>query len=234
MRGAERAALSTGLGDRDGWPYGSLVLTASDVDGAPILLMSALAVHTINIKTDDRVSLLFDGTAGFDDPLAGPRVTVLGRAIVSDLPHHRARFLARHPGAREYADFGDFAFYRVDPVRAHSVAGFGHIHWLSEEDLAFDVAGCGNLIDAEAEIVDHMNADHSDAIGLYAMELLGRDGSGWIMTGIDPEGCDLRCGGNVARLNFEEPIFGPDDARRALAALAARARESRDSAPIPD
>ena len=49
------------------------------VQGAAHLL-SDLAEHSRAIANDDRVSLLFDGTAGLDQPLTGPRVTVVGRA----------------------------------------------------------------------------------------------------------------------------------------------------------
>ena len=45
---------------------------AFDTDGAPLLLLSRLAQHTKNLLADPRVSLLFDGAAGLDDPLAGP------------------------------------------------------------------------------------------------------------------------------------------------------------------
>ncbi len=135
LRAAESASLATIERDAGG-PYASLVLVAADQDGSPILLLSDLAEHSRNLAADDRASLLFDGTAGLEDRLTGPRLTVLGRAIASDAPSHRARFLARHPGAAQYADFGDFRFYRVAVERAHLVAGFGRIHAIAAADLA--------------------------------------------------------------------------------------------------
>ena len=111
------------------------MLIAGDRDGAPLLLLSDLAEHSRNIEADDRVSLLIDGTAGLDDPLTGPRLTLLGRVRVSAEPDHRRRFLAAHPGAAQYADFADFAVYRVALDSAHLVAGFGSIHWLTAEAL---------------------------------------------------------------------------------------------------
>ena len=86
LRASDRAALSTALrDDRDEtWPYGSLVLVACDHDGAPLLLLSDLAEHSGNIAHDPRLSLLFDDTAGLDDPLTGARLTLLGRAEISD------------------------------------------------------------------------------------------------------------------------------------------------------
>ncbi|HUN51591.1 MAG TPA: pyridoxamine 5'-phosphate oxidase family protein, partial [Candidatus Sulfotelmatobacter sp.] len=129
IRSQNTATLATNLAAGDGWPYASLVLTACDHDGSPLLLISGLAEHTKNITADPRVSLLFDGTAGLADRLTGARATVLGRAERSQEPHHRERFLARHPSAAMYAGFGDFAFYRVSIARTHLVAGFGRIHW---------------------------------------------------------------------------------------------------------
>lgn len=205
------------------WPYASLVLTAADHDAAPLLMLSSLAEHSRNIAHDDRVSLLFDGTAGLDDPLTGARVTVLGRAIKSDEPRHRARFLARHPSAALYADFGDFAVYAVRAERAHLVAGFGRITWIRARDLMLDVGPHEALIAAESGIVQHMNEDHAEAVALYATALLGRASGRWTMTGIDPEGCDLRREGELARLDFDTPVETPEAARKTLVDLVTRA-----------
>lgn len=229
MRAMDRAALATvarpDLPDA-GSPYASLVLVALDHDASPLLLISALADHTRNIIADPRVSLLFDGTTGLDEPLTGPRVTVLGHAVATDEPRHRARYLARHPGAAVYADFGDFAFYRVEVSRAHLVAGFGRIHWVDARDLLLDIPAGRALVEHEAGIVEHMNADHADAVQLYATRLLGRGGQGWRMTGIDPEGVDLRRGGEVTRLSFERPVHDPESARAELVRLVKHARQA--------
>jgi putative heme iron utilization protein len=132
MRDTGQATLAT---SRAGWPFASLVLVALDQDGTPLLLMSDLAEHVKNIKSDERVSLLFDGTAGLDDPLTGPRVTVLGEARRDDDIRLRQRFIGQHPSAELYASFADFHLYRVAVTRAHFVAGFGRIHWIEGQDL---------------------------------------------------------------------------------------------------
>jgi heme iron utilization protein len=220
-RGRDRAALATSL---EGAPYASLVLVAADLDAAPLLLLSDLAQHTRNFKPDPRVALLFDATAGHADPLAGPRLTVLGRAEAIAEPRALARFTRRHPSAQAYAGFGDFRLYRVAVERGHLVAGFGRIEWLDGSALRF-AGDTAELAAAEAEIVVHMNADHADAVRLYAQRLLGLAGDGWQMTGIDPEGIDLRSGGDVARLEFETPVLTPEEARQSLVGLAAKARQ---------
>nr|WP_295133739.1 DUF2470 domain-containing protein [uncultured Reyranella sp.] len=223
LRALDRAALATLLpGEPAGWPYASLVLVAVDHDLSPILLLSDMAEHTKAIKADDRVALLFDGTGGLDQPLTGPRATVLGRAERTGDERLKARFLARHPDAALYAGFKDFGFYRIALERAHLVGGFGKIRWIDEAELAPPRAE--GLAEAEAGIIDHMNADHADAIQLYAAKLIGLAGDGWKMTGIDPEGIDLRRGGEVARLAFDAPLQAAGEARKVLVHLVARAR----------
>ena len=135
LRGASIATLATAARMRDGWPFASLVLIAHDRHGAPLLLLSDLAEHSRNIKADERVSLLVDGTAGYEDALSGPRLTVLGRARRTTDASHRERFLASHASAAQYADFADFALYRVTVDSAHLVTVIGRIHWITAEAL---------------------------------------------------------------------------------------------------
>lgn len=132
MRAQRAAALGTVM---DGAPYVSLVLVAFDGDGAPLLLLSRLAQHTKNLLADPRVSLLFDGTAGLEDPLTGPRLTVLGSAAPCSDPEALERYLVRHPSASAYAGFSDFGLYKVSVARGHSVAGFGRIAWIEAKAL---------------------------------------------------------------------------------------------------
>ncbi|HLI10957.1 MAG TPA: DUF2470 domain-containing protein [Alphaproteobacteria bacterium] len=221
IRSAHRATLATWLSQNgETWPYASLVLTACAPDGTPLLLLSDLADHSRNIAADARVALLFDGTVGLEEPLTGPRFTLLGRARETHHPGDRARYLAHHPTAARYADFKDFRFYRVEPTRGHLVAGFGRIHWLAAHDFLFATDEADDILVAEGDILAHMNSDHADAVNHYARCLLGRDGENWVMTGIDPEGIDLRSGGHTARLEFSRPILSRAAARAELARLA--------------
>jgi putative heme iron utilization protein len=137
LRAADRGALATALpaAAYQAWPYASLVLIAAAADGSPILMLSDLSEHAKNIAADNRVSLLIDGTAGRKDPLTGPRVTLLGRAVRSGDADLKARFLARQPAAKLYAGFGDFHIYRIEVTQAHFVAGFGRIHWIEAVDI---------------------------------------------------------------------------------------------------
>jgi heme oxygenase (biliverdin-IX-beta and delta-forming) len=228
IRGCERTALATTL---DGRPYASLVITACEMDASPLLLLSDLAQHTKNlVVAEPAVSLLFDGTAEYPDPLTGPRLTLLGRAERCDDPRAAARFAARHPSSAGYAGFADFHLYRVAVERGHLVAGFGRISWVERGELQF-TADAAALAAAELEIVEHMNTDHADAVALYAEKLLARRGAGWRMTGIDPEGIDLRRpmdqGGETARLDFALPVLSPAQARTTLVELVQMARQQQ-------
>lgn len=232
IRSVARAALGTIVRESGGAPYVSLVLVAADHDGTPILLLSDLADHSRNLRADERASLLLDDTGGHSDPLAGERVTLQGRVRRSALPRHRERYLARHPAARMYAEFQDFCFYCFALERIHLVAGFGRIHWLDGTEVL--VAPQPALIEHEASIVEHMNDEHQAAIELYAHRLLHLDGEGWRLTGVDPEGCDLRLGSRVARLPFEIAVADAAGARAELVRLARRARDGgrRYDAPV--
>ena len=213
--------------EAEDWPYASLVEVACDLAGRPLLLLSGLAVHTQNILRDSRVSLLFDGTRDSVSPLTDGRVTLAGRAEKTDSAGHRSRFMARHPKAATYADFADFGFWRVEPVGAHFIAGFGRINSIPESELVLDHVGTQQFADIVESIVEHMNTDHRDAIELLARNLFDRDGSGWEVSSCDPEGVDLRCGDEFGRLEFEEPVFESSAIRKALAQMTQRARSGR-------
>lgn len=222
IRSRDRAVLSTLQSDSLGWPYGSLVLVACKHDATPLLFISDLAEHTRNIKLDPRVSLLFDGTQGLEDPLTGARATIMGHASVNEDPATRTRFLARHPAAELYAGFADFHLYSIAVIRAHVVAGFGWIDWVDGQDVR--LASNKALKEQEFDIVAHMNDDHADAIQTLARRLLGLGGGEWRMTGCDSEGLDLRLGGETARLDFENLAKDASDARVELIRLVKRAR----------
>ncbi len=223
LRGTATGALATL--HESGSPFASFVTVASASDGEPILLLSALAAHTRNLKRDSRASLLLVAPGGeTGDPLAGARLTVTGRVVRTDENADRRRFLARHSEAEGYAGFGDFAVYRLAVESGHLVAGFGRIVALGRGALLTDCSDCGDLLKAEESAIAHMNADHADALALYAQTLCGMPAGAWIMTGCDPDGIDLRAGALRARLAFPDKVRTGEDLRRTLAALSRTAR----------
>jgi putative heme iron utilization protein len=222
LREARAGALATlmaGSGD----PYCSLVNIATAPDGAPLLLLSRLALHTKNILADARASLMLDERKE-GDPLQGARVMLMGTLTATADPRARAAYLRRQPEAESFADFADFAFYRMQVAAAHLVAGFGRIVDVSARDLLTDTADAEALLAAEADAIAHMNADHADACRLYATKLLGGPDGAWRCVGIDPEGIELQHARTALRLPFPQRVTGPGALRAILKALSDEAR----------
>jgi putative heme iron utilization protein len=225
LRRSRQGALAT-LVPGSGDPYCSLVNVASHPDGSPILLISRLALHTRNILGDSRVSLMLDERAA-GDPLEGSRIMLAGRAEEAggdQIALLRRRYLNAHPSAEAFVDFKDFAFFRICPTGAHLVAGFGRILDLGPERFLTDMAGAEALLQAEPGAVEHMNADHRDAMNLYAIKLLGAEAADWTCTGCDPGGMDMQAGSATLRLDFPERVTSGTELRKMLVRLASEAR----------
>ena len=222
LREARSGALAS-LIPPAGDPYCSLVNVATAADGSPLLLLSKLALHTKNILTDARVSLMLDERKE-GDPLEGARVMLMGKIVQDDDAKAKQGYLRKHPEAEMFAGFVDFAIYRVQLEKAHLVAGFGRIVDLPARDVLTDIADANALIEAEGAAIAHMNADHKDALRLYASKLLGAAGGDWACVGVDPEGLELQQGRTALRLPFPQRVTGPGPLRAMLKALADEAR----------
>jgi heme iron utilization protein len=227
LRSVRAGALAT-IDRNTGHPFASLVNLATDIDGAPLILVSRLSTHTANLENDGRASVLVAAT-GKGDPLAHPRLTVLG--TFAEVPREsaaalrvRRRFLARHPKSELYAGFADFAFWRLETVSAHLNGGFARAADLTAADVLTEIGDAEPLIEAEPSAVAHMNEDHAEAVRLYATRLLGADDGKWRLTGLDPDGLDLALGDATLRLPFAERITDAGALRKTLADLAAKAR----------
>jgi heme iron utilization protein len=225
LRRSRQGALATlmaGSGD----PYCSLVNVASHPDGSPILLISRLALHTRNILADARVSLMLDERSE-GDPLEGSRIMLAGRAEQAgddEAELLRRRYLNAHPSSEVFVNFKDFSFFRIRPSAAHLVAGFGRIVDLKPDQFLTDISDAGALLEAEPGAIEHMNADHRDAMNLYATKLLGAEPADWCCTGADPDGLDMQAGTQTLRLDFPQRIVTPVALRQMLKQLAEQAR----------
>jgi heme iron utilization protein len=227
LRVTRAGALAT-IDRNTGHPFSSLVNVATDADGSPLILVSRLSTHTANIEVDPRASVLLAST-GKGDPLAHPRLTVLGTFanIPRDAPDAarvRRRFLSRHPKSSLYAGFGDFTFWRLHVVSAHLNGGFARAADLKAADVITNLEDATEIVEIEESAVEHMNADHPDAVRLYATKLLGEADGAWEVTGVDPDGLDLALGDRVARMAFAERVTNGLALRRTLAEWGARAR----------
>ncbi|AUX43730.1 pyridoxamine 5'-phosphate oxidase [Sorangium cellulosum] len=228
---ARSATLCTLARDPAGYPYGSLVTVAVDAEGRPLLLLSALAEHTGNLKERPEASLLVaEPSEGRADPLALGRATLIGPCRPLDgaeAAAARTRFLAAHPRASYYVGFTDFAFYRLDPVSIRYVGGFGRMSWVDASDYA--AAEPDPLTADAARILEHMNTDHADAVLAYAKSLAGiKDATGATMIAVDRYGFELDvitpAGPKAARLAFSAPVSTSDEVRKAMVALVREAR----------
>jgi putative heme iron utilization protein len=201
---------------------------ATDIDGAPLILVSRLSTHTANLEQDGRASLLLAST-GKGDPLAHPRLTILGTFAQVERdsaaePRIRRRFLARHPKSELYAGFGDFSFWRLNALSAHLNGGFARAADLKAADVMTDLADADSLVAAESDAVAHMNGDHAEAVRLYARRLLNAEDGEWRLTGLDPDGLDLALGDATLRLPFPERVTNPQALRKTVVDLTAKAR----------
>ena len=202
LRGARDGMLAV-LRPGDGHPGASLVLVATDFEGRPLLLVSALALHSAALDADRRCSLLVS-RPGKGDPLAHPRLTVFATAsvVAADDPERQAlrdRFLARHPKAALYADFADFRMIRLEPETASLNGGFARAFALERGDLVDPPAP--ELAATAMRARDHMNDDHRDAIDALAGSA-GLSEDGWRIATMDRFGFEIIRGDRMARIEF--------------------------------
>ncbi|MFZ0558885.1 MAG: DUF2470 domain-containing protein [Methylovirgula sp.] len=233
LRTTRSAALATLVPDC-GQPFATLVNIATAPDATPILLLSELAAHRRHLVADPRLSLLLYAP-GRGDPLAHPRLTILGRARRIEDAEHRAtareRFLARHPKSELYADFPDFSFFEVEMENAHLNGGFARAASLAAEQIRTVVNGADGVLALEAAAIAHLNADHPDVPGLLARvfgEPANVDRSAaagpWRAVGLDPEGIDLSNDAVIVRVAFPHPVSNASELRQTLIDLSAAAR----------
>ena len=199
------------------------MLIGIDTDGTPVILVSALSVHTQALSKDLRCSLL-TGEIGKGDPLAHARLTVQCEAekVDRDSSAHaqiRERFIRRHPKAQLYVDFPDFAFFRLTPLKASMNGGFGRAYVLTGDDLMIRSPAIEELAAMEASAIDHMNSDHSDAASKYAQLYCKAKGTGWQICGLDAGGADLASGDQLKRLEFDAPLQSKGELRATLVKL---------------
>lgn len=218
MRLSRTAALAT-LDPATGAPLTTLVGVASDFDGAPLFLMSTLARHTKHVASDPRASLLLTEEPERGDPLNHPQITLNGRIERAPDLRIRARYLQRNPKAKLYADFADFAFFRLAIESVHFNGGFGRADPLTPDDVLAPREGEAELASAEARLLDWVNALGDDVVArLAGYARSGRQA--WRAIGLDAEGLDLSAGARVARVQFAAPARDEATWRAALTQAA--------------
>jgi heme iron utilization protein len=223
LRTARYGAIAV-LDPQTGAPLASRVGTATDIDGTPLILISMLAAHTPALLTDPRCSLLL-GDPGKGDPLAHPRISIVCRAakLERDTPEHaraQRRYLNRNPKAQLYVGLGDFSFFRLEIQGASLNGGFGRAYNLTRNDLISEGPALEALAESEQSALDHMNADHRDAIAIYAHHFTKAEGNDWTLTGLDLEGMDIASGDTIRRIFFPRKLTDAGELRKILIEMA--------------
>jgi hypothetical protein len=204
-------------------PYGL------DDQGRPIFLISTMAMHTQNLQADPRASLLVTQDAADGDPLGASRVTLVGnvqRIPESEVAEARALYLARYANSKYWVDFEDFSFYRMEVVDVYYVGGFGVMGWVSASEYSHSQPD--PLSDSMAEIIEHMNADHKDALVLLAREFARIESQEATMTAVDRLGFHARLktekGMRGTRIPFLREVRSSGEARTVLVEMVQEAR----------
>jgi len=223
------ATLSTLSRRQPGFPFGSLMPYALDDAGRPLFLISNMAMHTQNLKADPRASLFVTQPAADGDPLGAARATLIGNILQvpgEDKAAVRELYLARHENSRYWVDFADFSFFRMDILDIYYVGGFGVMGWVTATDYA--LAAPDPLADSAQGILDHMNADHVDAMILLARTHSQLEATEATMTAVDRLGFHLRLktseGMKGTRINFPTEVRTPNETRAALVEMVRHAR----------
>ena len=222
-------SLSTLSRKQPGFPFGSVMPYGLDGGGRPVFLISTMAMHTQNLQADPRSSLLVTQPDASGDPLGASRVTLVGNVLHVPEPEvagARELYLARYANSRYWVDFEDFSFYRMEVVDIYYVGGFGVMGWVSAAE--YRDALPDPLADSAAGIIQHMNADHGDALILLARGFAGIESTEAAMTSVDRLGFHVRLktpdGMRGARIAFLREAISPAEARHVLVEMTAQAR----------
>ena len=133
---AERkvGVLSTVSLRHPGWPYPAMMPYALDAVGRPVVLISRLAAHTQDLLADARASLQVTGEVVDANPAQTKRAAIMGPVVAvpeDEVEAVRDVYVERFPESAMWSGFGDFAFYRLEPMDIHFVGGFAAAAWIT-------------------------------------------------------------------------------------------------------
>ena len=221
MHSGRIGSLSTLSRKQPGFPFGSLMPYALDDQGRPIFLISTMAMHTQNLQADPRASLFVTEPGASGDPLGSSRVTLIGnvtRVPEPELAAARTVYLTGYPDSKYWVDFDDFFFYRMDVLDVYYVGGFGVMGWVAASD--YSQAQADPLAEHKSDIMQHMNADHKDALILLAKQFAGIEAQDAEMTSVDRLGFHLRLktqdGMKGTRIAFLREVSGSGTDQRSV------------------
>lgn len=229
LRGARFGALAV-LDPQTGFPLATRTLVGTDLDGAPVILISRLAAHTRALIADPRCSLLV-GEPRKGDPLAWPRLTAPGRAIPVEKgsPEEnviRRRFLRRHPKSALYASFEDFQFYKIDLANAFLNGGFGKSYNILREELLIQSPLTAELALNELYCLSEVASLDPDFSNVMANKYSHGKSYNWELSGLDASGIDFAHGEHIVRVELDEPA---QDTKGLIAAFKKLLMEIREN-----
>jgi putative heme iron utilization protein len=226
---ARVGSLSTLSRKQPGFPFGSVMPYGLDEQGRPLFLISTMAMHTQNLQADPRASLLVTPNDAASDPLGSSRVTLVGSAVPvpqSEIADARKIYLTSHANSKYWVDFEDFSFYRLDVVDVYYVGGFGVMGWVPASE--YISSHPDPLAASMSEIIQHMNADHKDALILLAKHFANLDSQTATMTAVDRLGFHVRLqtndGVRGTRIAFPREVRDSAATRTVLVEMVRQAR----------
>ncbi|KAG0482112.1 hypothetical protein HPP92_010196 [Vanilla planifolia] len=213
---------------RVGYPFGSLADFAADSMGHPIFSLSSLAIHTRNLLSDPRCTLVVQipGWSG----LSNARVTIFGDAF--PLPVDKQglacqQFIAKH---QQWASqqWGNFYYYRMNTISdIYFIGGFGTVQWIDVREYE-NTQPDKIAADGGEQNLKELNAIFSKSL----KEILLTEGEidDVALISIDSKGTNIRVRQgaqfNIQRLSFEEEdgVETLEEAKKALQRIVKRGR----------
>ena len=166
LRNSNDGILSTISKKHDKYPFGSFVTYITGRDRSIYFYLSDIAEHTKNLKNNPKGCLTISNKIHLGDKQDSQRLTIIGdleKVESKNIDFCRERFHFHFPKSKEYDKFHSFHFYKLSPISARWIGGFGKICWLDieewiskEEDILWKIS--------ENKIIEHMNTDHKNSI----------------------------------------------------------------------
>jgi putative heme iron utilization protein len=215
-------SLSTQSRRYPGFPFGSVMPFAADGLGRPVFFISSLAMHTQNLREDERAGLLIVQPDVTDDPLGAARVTLLGPTRPAPAGEVRDLYLSHYENARYWQGYTDFAYYRLEVEGVYFIGGFGVMGWVQAKE--YRAAAPDPLAAVAPRIIQLMNGDHADILRGIAARETGENPGEVQMTSIDRLGFHLRLktGDRVRglRVGFPREVGDASEARAVFIEMA--------------
>ena len=215
-----------------GWPFGSIVPYAILPSSDPVVFLSDIAEHTKNLLHDPRASLFLADPAARERPQSGARMSMLVRArrpTGDEEAKAEVAYFARFPSAAAMRSSHGFHVWILEVDRIRWIAGFGEMGWIDRRGWSGEP---DPLAPHAVDILEHMNADHADALVAIVLHLTGIPATTAVVTGLDSGGfvakvTDAQGTVHSVRLPFPAPVRTPDDVRKVTVAMVNAARKPR-------